>query len=342
MPIDPERLRRLRKRKGRKLSRAELSERAKVSERTIQRLESDSEASETPRKLTLERLAGALRVEEGVLTGELPFPDPDEPATPEPVQIGAKIDPMARLAYDLIKRRYGVSRTEIFDMAPLFFVLLAEGSLAQRRERKNEAYDHLERIRQSTDGLERIRQSTDGAYHCLNMTDTQGIIDSIEDSIDLEEASIGKTDLFGEGLLSESRNHWFVDHPFDPYDTNPFADYLRGLADALDKPSVVSCSQTGLLGSFPPYWICLGMLEDITNGSDEARSALTSRAVRLDDIPEELMAEDAGEARAKWLADKAPTFDMDVDALLSAIEEDHLSEAGDRDDAESGERKDDR
>ena len=329
MPIDPERLRRLRK--GQKLSRAKLSEQAKVSVRTIQRLESDSEASETPREHTLERLAGALRVEEGVLTGELPFPELDEPATLEPVQISAKIDPMARLAYDLIKRRYGVSATEIIDVAPLFFVLLAEGSLAQRRERMKEAYDHLERI----------RQSTDGAYHCLNMTDTQGIIDSIEDSIDLEEASIGKTDLFGEGLLPDSKNPWIAD-PFDPYDTNPFADYLRGLADALDKPSVVSCSQTGLLGSFPPYWICLGMLKDITNGSDEARSALTSRAVRLDEIPEELMAEDAGEARAKWLADKAPTFDMDVDALLSAIEEDQPSEAGDRDDAESGERRDDR
>lgn len=330
MPIDPERLRRLRKRKGRKLSRAELSERAKVSERTIQRLESDSEASETPRKLTLERLAGALRVEEGVLTGELPFPDPDEPATPEPVQIGAKIDPMARLAYDLIKRRYGVSRKEIIDVAPLFFVLLAEGSLAQRRERVQGAYETIAH-------LERIRQSTDGAYHCLNMADTQGIIESIGDSIDSEEASIRETDLFGEGLLSDSKNPWIAD-PFDPYDTNPFADYLRGLADALDKPSVVSCSQTGLLGSFPPYWICLGMLEDITNGSDEARSALTSGAVRLDEIPEELM----GEARAEWLADRAPTLDiLDIDALLSEIE-DQPSEAGNRDDAESGERRDDR
>lgn len=333
MPINPERLRRLRK--GRNLSRAKLSERARgVSVRTIQRLESDSEASKTPREHTLERLAGALRVEEGVLTGELPFPELDEPATPEPVQIGAKIDPMARLAYDFIKRRYGVSATEIIDMAPLFFVLLAEGSLAQRRERVQEAYETIAH-------LERIRQSTDGAYHCLNMADTQGIIESIGDSIDSEEASIRKIDLFGEGLLSDSKNPWIAD-PFDPYDTNPFADYLRGLANALDKRSVVFCLQTGLLGSFPPYWICLGMLKDITNGSDEARSALTSGAVRLDEIPEELMAEGAGEARAEWLADRAPTLDiLDIDALLSEIE-DQPSETGDRDDAESGERRDDR
>ena len=326
MPINPERLRRLRKRRN--LSRAKLSERARgVSVRTIQRLESDSEASKKPHEHTLERLAGALRVEEGVLTGELPFPELDEPATPE-------LDgPMARLAYDLIKRRYGVSRTEIIDVAPLFFVLLAEGSLAQRRERVQGAYETIAH-------LERIRQSTDGAYHCLNMADTQGIIESIGDSIDSEEASIRKIDLFGEGLLPDSKNPWIAD-PFDPYDTNPFADYLRGLADALDKRSVVFCLQTGLLGSpprFPFYRICDGMIEAIANGSDEALRALTSGAVRLDEIPEELMAEGADEKRAKWLADKAPTFDMDVDALLSAIE----AEAGDRDDAESGERRDDR
>lgn len=332
MPINPERLRRLRK--GRNLSRAKLSERARMSERTIRRLESDSEASEKPHELTLERLAGALRVEEGVLTGELPFPDLDESATPEPVQIGAKIDPMARLAYDFIKRHYGVSATEIIDMAPLFFVLLAEGSLAQRRERMKETYEAI-------DHLERIWQSTDDASPYFNVAaNTQEVTEWIE----LEEASIRKTDLFGEGLLSDSKNPWIAD-PFDPYDTNPFADYLRGLADALDKRSVVFCLQTGLLGSpprFPFYRICDGMIEAIANGSYEALRALTSGAVRLDDIPEELMAEGTGEARAEWLADRAPTFDMDVDALLSAIEEDHLSEAGDRDDAESGERKDDR
>ena len=68
--------------------------------------------------------------------------------------------------------------------------------------------------------------------------------------------------------------------------------------------------------------------------------AYVARELERNPLLEE--AEDAGEARAKWLADKAPTFDMGVDALLSAIEEDHLSEAGDRDDAESGERRDDR
>ena len=68
-----------------------------------------------------------------MLTGELTLPESDKaPAdNSERVQIGAQIAPKVRLAYDLIKRRYGVSVTDIINMAPLFFTLLADsGSLA--------------------------------------------------------------------------------------------------------------------------------------------------------------------------------------------------------------------
>ena len=58
-----------------------------------------------------------------VLTGQLPL-EPSKapvPAPEERVQIGAQVSPKARLAYDLVRRRYGVSATEIINMAPLFF-----------------------------------------------------------------------------------------------------------------------------------------------------------------------------------------------------------------------------
>ena len=69
-----------------------------------------------------------------MLTGEVPLPQAGNAPAPEPrrIQIGAEIAPKAKLAYDLIKRRYGVSATEIINMAPLFFTLLAELSLARR------------------------------------------------------------------------------------------------------------------------------------------------------------------------------------------------------------------
>ena len=136
MQIDPARLRSLREKK--KLSRLQLEKQSGVTERTIQRLERDPHPS---RKNTLNRLAKALGVEPGVLTGELPLPEFDKASAldPERVQIGAQVVPKVRLAFDLIKRRYGVSATEIINMAPLFFALLAEGSLAWRREKIEEA-----------------------------------------------------------------------------------------------------------------------------------------------------------------------------------------------------------
>ena len=127
--IDPERLHNLRQKKG--LSRPQLSKKAGIAEKTIQRIEKEPQPSQ---QKTLNRLAKALGVEPGVLTGELPLPESDKASAPDPerVQVGAQVAPKVRLAYDLIKRRYGVSTTEIINMAPLFFALLAEGILVWR------------------------------------------------------------------------------------------------------------------------------------------------------------------------------------------------------------------
>ena len=115
MKIDPDCLRSLRQKK--KLSRSRLAKRSEISTRTIQRLENEPERCQKTREGTLNLLARALGVAPGVLTGELPLPDSDKaPAdNSERVQIGAQVAPKARLAYDLVKRRYGVSATDIIN-----------------------------------------------------------------------------------------------------------------------------------------------------------------------------------------------------------------------------------
>ena len=151
--IDPERLHSLRQKKG--LSRPQLAKQSGITERTIQRLEKEPQPSQ---KKTLNRLAKALRVEPEVLTGELPLPESDKAPEPERVQIGAQVAPKVRLAYDFIKRRYGVSATEIINMAPLFFALLAEGSLAWRRKKLKELEEGVDRLEQ-IDGFWRGKSS---------------------------------------------------------------------------------------------------------------------------------------------------------------------------------------
>ena len=112
MKIEPDRLRNLRK--GKRLSRRHLADRSGISARTIQRLENEPEGCQNTREDTVNLLAKALDVEPGVLTGELPLPESDKApeADPDPIQIGAQIPPKVRLAYDLIKHRYGVNVTD--------------------------------------------------------------------------------------------------------------------------------------------------------------------------------------------------------------------------------------
>ena len=299
MKINPERLRRLRKEKG--LSRAELARRSKVSARTIQRLEleNESERIQTNREYTLGCLAKVLGVEEGVLTGDLPFPDASKTPEPEPVQIGALVAPKARLAYDLAKRRYGVSTTEIINMAPLFFTLLAEGSLARR-------FENLEEAREA---IGRLDQMGDEIGHSIFMGATTVALNADT----AEGESIAKADVFGEHLLSDSHKYTFVAEPFDPSTENPFAGHLRRLAADLDRPGVVKVERGDLsYGApwlrFPDYDLCDDELDDTTNGSLDAKRALETGFARLSDIPGELEGEDASEERARWLEGRLPSI----------------------------------
>ena len=294
MKIDPDRLRYLRKKQ--KLSLVKLAEKTRrvnppgITEKTIQRLEATSQQNTAVREHTIESLVKALNIDVGVLTGELPLPESDNMLAdnPERVQIGAQIAPKARLAYDLIKRQYGVSATEIINMAPFFFALLAEGSLAQRREKVEE-------------GLERLQQIEFG-YGVFGYADT--VADMV---IGEEYESISKNDLFGEHLQD-----MIGGSPFDPDEDNPFAHYLRKLADELAKPDIVEVDRDrddlrfGSPPKFPDYDICSDELDRIANGSPDARRALETGHARFAEIPEEFMAEDASEARAKWLEDKLP------------------------------------
>ena len=294
MKINPDILRRLRKEKG--LSRAQLEKRSKVSKRTVQRLENESEKTQTSREDTLDGLAKGLGVEKGVLTGEMPFPDANKPPESERVQIGAQVAPKARLAYDLVKRRYGVSTTELINMAPLFFALLAEESLAKRLE-------NLKGAREAIGCLDQMGKEIghpifgDATTVALN-ADTA------------EEESIAKADIFGEHLLADD-GYTFFDGPFDPAAENPFAGYLRRLAADLNRPGIVKVDSDDLsYGApwlrFPDYALCNDELDDTTNASSNARRALETGYARLSEIPENLKGEEAGEERAAWLTERLP------------------------------------
>lgn len=286
--IDPHRLRELRG----GMSRKKLADRARVSERQIRRLESDPGRSRPVREHTLNQLAEALDVDSGVLTGELPPPESGNVEAPDAgrVQIGAQIPPKARLAYDLVKRRYGVSMTEIIGVAPLFFVLLAEGSLARRRKKHREASDTVQRLD------EIWSESVLG-------TDGGGVQVSLN-ALDAEEESIEKTDIFGR-LYVKGDYRWFLT---PAQDDNPFAAYLRELSKSFDKRGAVDVGDLryGSPSRFPDYDLWSDEIDRMANSSPDARRTLELGFARLSDIPDELMGEDSGEKRAAWLEEKLP------------------------------------
>ena len=271
--------------------------------RTIQRLENPAHSNTTPHWTTVERLAKALQIAPEVLTGELPLPQTGKaPAPAQRVQVNAEIAPKARLAYDLVKSRYGVSATEIINMAPLLFVLLAEGSLGWRRSKLEEAGEAISR-------LDEIGNEV--GYWLFGTATTVAL-----NADTLEKESIAKADIFGDHLFSDSHDT-FGDDPFDRSKSNPFAGYLRKLAADLENPGVVEVERDDLsYGSpwlrFPDYDLCNDEIEKVTNDSLDAKRALETGHVRLSEIPEELKGDDAGKERAAWLEERLPGIYRDL------------------------------
>ena len=267
MTVTSERLRTIRE--SRYMTRAEL-ERAcgpgRITERQIARIESGE--SETPRQNTLKVLAAGLRVEVGELTGELPFPDyvrsgSGPPEVGDTFSVGGKFRPELRLAFDLIRHRYGWEEQRVIALAPLMFVLLVERCIGWQKRRLADLNEQLERFGRQVPGR------------------FEAIVDR-DDALDaLKDVPTGE------------------DQPLPEHFPRTFGEYLRALAAELPAGAVEPMVTDRWSG--PQGRICEAYLDRLTGGSHLARWALEYGDVRLDDIPEELRADEAKGERAEWL-----------------------------------------
>ncbi len=291
MKIDPECLKILRARKG--WSRQKLVDESKVSLRQIVRLEA-SKTSRNVRDNTVIRLARALKVDREVLVGNKPIDPVQPPPLPNvDVQFGSRISPQVRLAYDLVKHRYGPSRKDIINLAPLLFVLLAEASLAWRRS-------YLEEVEEVMDRLNAFGKERGHLYFTYHQA-------NLEFGLWAEKESIDAADLRGDTLRNRDDNNLdFADDDEALYEVAPFADYLCKFSEDLRISGIVdfgSGVSDDPWGS-EPYQICRNELNEITGGSKYARWALEHGDVRLSEIPKELMPEQAKDRRIDWLESK--------------------------------------
>ena len=270
--VSPKHLREARARKG--WSRAELAGRSGVSDRQISRLET---SWTTARQDTLAALAAALETDPWTLV----IRDAEAGPDPDPIQLGIKVSPQLRLAYDLVARRYGPTRKQIIELAPLLFVLAAEGCLAWRRrllQEVDEAIDHLKEFGDEHDHLHFVRSHAD-LDRC--------------DGYWREQDSIEENDLLGN------------------VDVKPFADYLREQAENLRIEKVVDLGPMeseaavgfGTIWGAEPYLVCEEDLAELAGGSKRALWALAYGDVPVGRIPRDLLAPEAEQARVEWLED---------------------------------------
>lgn len=331
LTIHPKRLRDLRERK--KLSRRKLADRSGISERQIGRIETSS-TDVLVRLNTTEKLATALGVDVGMLVDDPTALDALPVPPSQDVQLSIKVSSQVRLAYDLVKHRYGPSQKDIIKLAPLLYVLLAEGSLAWRRH-------WLEEVKVA---MEHLEQLSDGREHLL-IEDSQ-----LDESIDAERESIEMGDHLGDTV--SARGGWSaIDDG-----SNSFSEYLTRLSKELDLSGIINSwgddVQNMINSEFGPginlkerisqkerqlerptksgfvpkrifmpesdrylhdifcehldwgvsnYLVCKDELVEISGNSLGALFALVRGDVRVPEIPGELMGEQAEGKRAEWL-----------------------------------------
>jgi hypothetical protein len=291
--VDPQRLRNAMTRKGLSVKWLALkasSRENNISERTIARMLSGKEAGGT-RPRTIEAIAKTLGIQPGVLTLDLPEPVADQPESPQPpgTRLNFRSSTATRNAYHLVAGRYGVSAALIAELGPILFLLIAEQSLASRRERlkdRREAYAALSEVERHTRHLPEI-----------------GGFASLPDKIcAAEKSSIDQRDIFAEVLRDDetisSDDLIYLD---DEHKDNPFASFLRARAveiEAMNEIDRISRYRV-------EYRLCREQALSLADGDEALADDILDGSIPLHELPSELRRGHAKVARLEWLRQKA-------------------------------------
>ncbi len=317
-PIRPATLKALREHRG--LSQAKLEARSeemhqKVGIATIKRIEAWTKAEMYMAHGTVaKRLAKALCFKVEDLARELSGDSSDlsrELRKPDKHPLRTAMDDNTWLAFRMVEHLYGIPvRTQI-EMAPLCMALLAEGSLAWRRKR-------LAEINEKAEELHSLGGGNFSFAHAASF---------VENPASKEEESIRERDVFGRKV-----DEITYDMGYDPYTNNPFADYLRALAQELDDADIEldpdGHDEIGPDG-FPEYRIGGKLLAALTGGNSDrwsqsisdAEYALAHGYVKPGDIPDELRGEDKTEERVKWIVSHIPEKLLEIRRKAHAAHE---------------------
>jgi transcriptional regulator with XRE-family HTH domain len=284
--IDPEALSACRARRN--LTQQQLADESEVSKKQIGRLEKGTRPTNA-NDATVERLAQALGVEGAALAKAPNQDDPKKSLPPGYKRAYIYTDDKDRLLYQFLRVRYGVEPRSILSAAPLLFLVVAEWSLAERKER-------LEALEQVHETLGKTLGKTSDRLASHHLEDVLTGLGRLEDAIGTEQRSLEARDLSGKTFSDdewsegyEGAGDLFVDF---------LAQKVRDLApDAIDDETWDEIS-----GSLHQIDVSLfnSEIERLTNGDGLAKLAL-ARHVGLADIPADLLGEEKTAERVAWL-----------------------------------------
>ncbi len=294
------------------LSQQALANVSGVSKKTIARVEAGKSSANTS---TVTRLANALDVQPKDLSGQSDLVEKDE-LRRKMRRAGyrllkAMISENTEVAFQMVEKTYGISSADQISLAPLLAALLAEGSLAWRKQK-------LEEVDQAIEILE-------GADYGHRMFVTGGA--RAEEGYCSEHESIGQRDVFGKTTMNDAED-------YGPDLTDPFTEYLRHLVKQYGADHV-NVFRENMTEEYDPYdpWITTVLCSDwsrlgysinsaelghLAGDDDWARHALRRGHVKIADIPEHLLGDDVSEERSAWLGSKVPHAEIkEVEAEIA-------------------------
>lgn len=276
MKFDAQRLKTLITQAG--FKNAKLARELGVSPKTVGRW---TKGQTTPPAPTIHKIAEALNVNIEVLTGQAPMEGPKRVTASPRSRVGADVSGRTRNAFHLATSKYGVTQTQIIELAPLLFTLIAEGSLDHRRQIIRDAEQHVDALNEMANGFSSYLRSHRAA---------EGIFD--------EEESIRNRDIFGQHVGEDAFEFGY----YQPTE-NPFFRYLHQLVGALTDKDVVRLEDDEdiYVENVPIFSMFHEEARKIANGDAELANVVARGIIDLGKLPKDLLRADAHEERAQWL-----------------------------------------
>lgn len=272
-------------RETRRYTQAEFAKMAGISKDALSRIERGKPKGTRPRQKTLENLAKAFDVKPEMLTGEMPLLDSeDDNRTYLPrSSLGVRIDGTIDNAFVLVAERYRIPVERIVELAPFLFVLAAERSLDQRRQRLTALKEMLDR-------------ANDMAESILDQPRMIELDADTHDWICTEEVSIYNRNILMEDLeFRRGKEEYF----FGFCENNPF---VRSLQKDAPDPAIAEIN----LVSSEGVRMRVGRAEAMRHAeNDEALATdIQDGWVILREMPVVLQKESAGQERLIWLREQ--------------------------------------